>query len=294
MAGRKNKGGRPSKRTNIFAGLMRDARDGGTLQIVDKGGKTHGPVFVSYKAIHGVEGAKYVTFPRDTLELAVLSRLKEIDPREIMPNDEPAVDLVSTLTARLTGIEARIGKIQAALTSTDDDVAPLMQSLRRLETDRLDVAAELAKARHAAATPLSNGWNEAQSLVVMLTEAEDPEAVRMRLRAALRRIVERIVCLFVDRQGVRLAALQMEFTGGSHRVFLIWHKRGHGSGNAKGNRPSTWGVLSTPMNPEPDGFDLKNKKDIRVLDRVLASVDVSNLTPIAEKLPKKSRTRSTR
>jgi hypothetical protein len=91
--------------------------------------------------------------------------------------------------------------------------------------------------------------------------------------------VERIVCLFVDRKHVRLAAVQIEFLGGAHRVYLIWHRQAHGSGNAVGKRPASWDVLSASMTPKPNELNLRNKRHVKALVKFLTTLDVSNLVP---------------
>ena len=86
---RRGKAGRPAKdRVNLFTGIVRDARDGGTMQMMDKGKKGAGPVLVSYNSQQGVLPARAHSFPLRTLEAAVLSCLREIDPRQILPAAE--------------------------------------------------------------------------------------------------------------------------------------------------------------------------------------------------------------
>jgi hypothetical protein len=63
----------------------------------------------------------------------------------------------------------------------------------------------------------------------------------VRLAAVLRRVVESIWCLFARNGEVRLAVVQVWFTGGKHRDYLITHRPakplGHGT---KTQPPKMW------------------------------------------------------
>src|SRR5262249_39592002 len=83
LTSRRHKGGRPAPRVNVFANLLHDAVNGGSMHLVNKSG----PAFASYLGANGVGNAKFVSFPRDTFERAILSKLREIDPREVLPSD---------------------------------------------------------------------------------------------------------------------------------------------------------------------------------------------------------------
>jgi hypothetical protein len=88
-----------------------------------------------------------------------------------------------------------------------------------------------------------------------LNSAPDLEDARTRLRAAIRRIVESIWCVFVAKGPGRLAAVQLFFAGGATRSYLIHHKRGYG--NFKGvRRPPSFTVRS--FADQGGGFDLRN------------------------------------
>ena len=294
LQSRKLNGGRPSRVVGIFSGLLKDARDGGPMHVVNKGMKERagakrdkpmkrgtrtggGPAIVSYRAAQGVAGAVYVSFPRDTFEAAVLSRLREINPREVMPTDSPAADRVDVLEGKLSRLEARRDEIQAELIQ-GGDLAPLVTVLRVVEGEAKATADELAIARREAASPLAVAWSECRSLLDAINSAPDQEEARTRLRGAVRRLVSDVLCLFVDRGGVRLAAVQFRFVGGTaDRVCLIYHRRGHGNGNTKHSRPPTWGVLSAAIPPEAGAFDLAEARDVAALDSFLNKLDVSTL-----------------
>lgn len=256
----------------MFSGLLFDARDGGPIHSVNKGAKRGGgPSLVSYKAAQGVKGSKYVSFPRAAFEGATLKRLREINPAEVMPDGSAAANRVSALRGRELELEAQVEKLKAELIK-GDEIAPLVEVLRTVEADRQRVVEELAVARREAASPLVTALGDCATLADALVTADNPAEMRTRLRAALRRAVAGIWCLFVDRGPVRLAAVQIRFAGNdSERAFLIWHKRGYG--NAAEKRAATWGVLSAPM--EPGALDLRDAKDVAKLEKELVKLDLS-------------------
>src|SRR5262249_51513626 len=145
-------------------------------------------------AWNGVRGAKFITFPFETFEEAVLSRLREVKPADILPQDDGAADKVLTLDRKLADIMDRIGTIKAAMMESDD-LPSLVEVLRSLERKRAAVNDELTEAQHTVASPLSSAWGDARSLLDAIQDKE----TKIRLRAALHRICDGIWCLFVSR-----------------------------------------------------------------------------------------------
>jgi hypothetical protein len=241
LESRKLKGGRVSlKHVNVFANLLRDSLDGATLHLKDNGEGKGGRTLVSYKAAQGVIGSRYISFPFPTFERAVLSFLREINPREILPHNG-GIDKTLVLSGKLARIEGRIAKLKAKL-RTDQDVDALVEVLRELETERKALVQDLAQARQEAASPLAEAWAGCRSLVEALDKAPDQTEARIKLRSAVRRIVEGVWCLFIARGAQRLAAVQVWFTGGAHRDYLILHRAA--TGGAVGVRPARWWVRS--------------------------------------------------
>src|SRR5262249_49987096 len=153
LASRKNKGGRPGRHVNLFAGLLHDARDGGALHQAHKGKKGGGPQLVSYRAVNGAEGSKNVSFPLEPFERSILSLLREIDLHEILPGNG-AAERVLVLTGKFEEAEAQVKKIKAKLIASGD-CDDLADVLRAWVAKRDAAAAELAEAQREVATPLS-------------------------------------------------------------------------------------------------------------------------------------------
>jgi DNA invertase Pin-like site-specific DNA recombinase len=270
LASRRGRAGRPAKdRTNVFSGLLFDARSGGTLQRVNKGKKSVGPALVPYQAFQGVEGTRYVSFPFSTFEQAVFSCLREIDQREILPRKERGPDQTQVLAGRLAEVESEIEKLKARLLVRYTDA--LADVLERQEAEKASVSEQISEARQEAATPLNGAWHECGSLLDVLHKAPDAEELRVKLRAALRRIVEGVWCLFVARGATRIAAVQIWFTGGAHRDYLIVHRAA--TGGSVGVRPAKWWARSL-VGVAPSSLDLRRRKDAEALEAALNDVDL--------------------
>jgi hypothetical protein len=250
---------------NVLAGLLYDARDGGRLHRANKGKKGGGPILVGYRAVQGVAGAKCVSFPLTPLEAAIRKRLRELDPRDLLPRDT-STDRVLSLSGRLAELEGKVEKVKAKLLGDDADLDPLVDVLRKLEADRKAAADALAAARREAASPLAAAWGEAQAMADVIDPGSEPADFRVRLRAALRRIVTGIWCLFVTRGRHRLAAVQIWFEGGGHRDYAILYDPPHGNGAA--SRPGLTQVLSF-ADVGAGNRDLRKPADVKKVEALL-------------------------
>jgi DNA invertase Pin-like site-specific DNA recombinase len=284
LVARREKPGRlPEGHINVFAGLLFDARDGGSLHQVNKGPRGGGRLLVPYKAIQGAEGSRYASFPFGTFERAVLSCLREIDPRDILPNESGGEDRSLVLTGRLAEINAEIEKVKNRLQAKYSDA--VADVLERHEAERAALEEQLAEARQAEASPLDAAWRDCGSLLDVLDGAErqpgkgrkrsarpDAEEARVRLRAALRRVVEGVWCLLLGRGKLRVAAVQFWFTGGAHRDYLIVHQAA--TGGSVGVRSARWWVRSLKQASASANFDLRKPEDARELEAELAAADL--------------------
>jgi DNA invertase Pin-like site-specific DNA recombinase len=210
---------------NLFTGILFDATDGTPVHLNEK--RPGNVTMVGSGAMRG-KGARYVSFPYAVFERAVLSRLREVDPAEVLGADDGPNETLS-LAGELAGLDTKIAELEAELLA--GDVAALARVLRQLEVRKRELAAALAEARRKAANPLAEGWGECQGLLAALDAAPDPTDARLRLRAALGRCVESVHTLFATRTvaglPVRVAAMRVQFAGvDDHRDYLVVHARG--------------------------------------------------------------------
>ncbi len=269
LTSRTYRGARPSTRgehVNVFQGLVWDAKSGDRLQVHMNRHRTLLPA----GAKNGGESG--VSFPLDVFEGAVLSQLAELDPREILDSDD-GPDEVAELSARVARIDARLRELTALFDGDDEVVPEVADKIRAKNAERKKLVEDLDKAKAKAASPLSSAWGECKGLVEVLDQAKDAREVRVRLRQALARMVERIDCLFPAGRGWRLAAVQVRFAGGRHRDYLIAYTPPHSSG-----RPGKWSVGSFADLFKPGEFDLRNRDDAADLEAALAAIDPKRLT----------------
>lgn len=243
VASRRGRAGRPMKdRVNVFAGLLFDARGGGAMQQANKGKKGGGRVLVSYRAVQGVAGSRYTSFPFDAFERAVLSCLREVDPGEILDSAQGSHAARSlALAGRLAQVEGEAEKVKARLRAKFSDA--VADVLEQHEEERRSLIEQLADAQREASAPLSEAWGEARTLLDALDGAPDLEDARVRLRSVLRRIVERVWCLFVPKGRDRLAAVQVVFRDSDRRRSYLIRCR-PGAGGSVPAREASWRVWS--------------------------------------------------
>lgn len=277
LASRRNKAGRPAKRRmNLFANLLYDAKSQGRIHLCDKGKESSGIILLPYREKTGASNAKPTSFPLEVFEKAVLSKLKEIDPHDILTSNV-AADKVLALTGKVENIKGRIDKIKAQLVEEDDDPNSSIASvLRALDINLQAANKELAEAEREAASPLSSAWGECKGLLEAVSTGPDLDEKRTRLRSTMRRIMESIWCLFVARPPWRMAAVQIRFTGGQHRDYLILHKQGQGNGSAK-RKPKTLPVMTFADIADADDLDLRRKADVKLLTKTLEGLDLDRL-----------------
>jgi DNA invertase Pin-like site-specific DNA recombinase len=275
LQSRRGKAGRPPKfYINLFGGLLRDARDGGTIHQHAKT-DNYALQLVPYRALQGVTGSQPVQFPAAVFEREILKHLREIDPREILPSNGHE-EKVLVLTGKLAEVEAQIEKVKTRLERNYSEA--VADVLDRHAARRKKLAEELAQARQEASSPLGAAWGDCGSLLAVLeaTPAAEVQDVRVKLRGVLRRVVESIWCLFVQRDAgeagvtVKLAAVQIWFAGGARRDYFIAYRQGKRGFGTK--RPEqAWSRSLAEVTPA--ALDLRKRSDARALDRALAAVD---------------------
>jgi DNA invertase Pin-like site-specific DNA recombinase len=257
--------GRVTAEVNVFAGLLKSARDGSTYAAAmgTGRGKTY-RVLLSTGPRSG-RGKPYA-FPLATFEAAVLSCLREIDPHEILNGDD-GPDETLALAGQLAGVEARIGELEAELLK--GEVAAVVRVLRQLEERKRALAEELAEARLKAANPLSEAWGEAHSLLEAIGQAADPKDARLRLRSALRQIIDSIWLLVVPRGRDRLCAVQIWFADGKrHRDYLILHRPP--KANKAARVEGGWWARSLASTVKAGDLDLRKRDHAKRLEKALA------------------------
>lgn len=242
---KKYKGRIGGERINIFAGILKHARDGDNYIMTQQQiRKKHNGIIVR-KGLRQIlinraseDGqASQRSLPYDGFERVILSALREIDPHDVLNGDHPP-DKTALLAASLVSIESELAQATAWMDANGFS-ATIAKRIVDLESSKAEMGEQLAHARMQAAHPLSESWGETQSLIDALRNAPDQRDARLRLRSALRRIVESMHLLIVMRGHDRLCAVQIWFAGGKrHRDYLLHHQV---AGN---HRAEAWQVRS--------------------------------------------------
>jgi hypothetical protein len=259
--------GRPGAgAVNLFPGLLRDARDGSLMHVINNKAEDSGRLIVSSAYLRRERGAIRAPFLYSAFEGAVLSLLREVDPAEVLgQSDGP--DEVLVLTGKLQAAEDNVAAVNAALDKYGES-PELHARLAKRTAERDQAAAELAAARAKAAHPLSESWGEAQSLLA----AAAGEKNRKRLRAALRRVVDeaRVLVVQLGRQD-RVCAVQFHFAEGRDpRSWVVWSRTHCGSG--KHRKAARWWARSFAEAGLSDDYDLRKPADAVELEADLADL----------------------
>jgi DNA invertase Pin-like site-specific DNA recombinase len=255
--------GKVTADVNVFAGLLKGALDG-LSYVAGLESKTGRRTLRS--AAPRMSAGKANSFPLETFERSIFGMLKEINPHDILNGDQ-GPDETIVLAGELARVEASIAALIADMDEHGESPS-LMKRVRDKEAQQRELSAKLAEARQKAAHPLSESWGEAQTLLDAIDRAPDKEEARLRLRAALRRIVEEIRLLVVPRGRDRLAAAQIWFAGGErHRDYLILHRPP--KANATTHTKGGWAARSFADAGLPGGLDLRKKSHAERLEKAL-------------------------
>jgi DNA invertase Pin-like site-specific DNA recombinase len=272
-AGQEHKS-KPRQFVNLFAGLVKNARDGESYLVQtrdDEGG--HRRVLINFSSLEG--RSLGCAFPLPVFEQAILSCLREIDPHEIL-NGDAGPDETLVLAGEVQRVEQSITVLAAELEEHGESPT-IFKRLREQEAKKRELDARLAEARQKAAHPLSESWGECQSLIDALENAADKDDARLRLRSALRRMVDSMVLLVVPRVKDRLAAVQIWFAGGKrHRDYVIWHRPVRGNHRVRIEARSMVVSLATAL--KLGDLDLRRPEHARRLQKSLERLDLTALT----------------
>jgi DNA invertase Pin-like site-specific DNA recombinase len=272
-------GPRQSKHLNLFVGLLRNAADGESFTLHNKGTKAK-PRLVLLSASGGNGRGAYVTLPYGLFERAILSQLREVKASDLAPSAK-GPNAVDVLTARLKNVNEEIGELKNALRKRASAAVAEVLTEKEAEHDR--TKDELDKARAEQINPIADEWAKLPNLADALDQAEDQEDARIRLRAVLSRAVEKIHVLLASNQVDIVVAVAVEFKGHKwdddyvehpNREYLIRYRRSYsfkpGFWQVRTQRPEVElpGLSFLPIYPdiEPVGVECEQELLQKVLD----------------------------
>jgi DNA invertase Pin-like site-specific DNA recombinase len=258
--------GRRGLHVNLFAGLLVDARNGGTLTYKRDGTRPQALIPIGAKHGHGID---WTSFPSELFDEALLSLLPEVPASDLWGNGDTA-HKVETLAGQLAETDTLL-KLWATKMDDPARVDLVAEKLAALNRKRKQLAQQMAQAQREAANPLSESWGEFRSLAELLRKNPSDE-LRIRARAALRRAIESVTCLFVKVRGARWAAVQIRFRRTNRRRdYVILAQRS--PGQPRRRRLDQWQAKSLADIPGAGDLDLRKPTHARKLEAVLAALD---------------------
>src|SRR5262249_55669928 len=136
-----------SNDVNVFAGLLKNALGGDSYcfrwRMPRKGYGKKERVLMNQAAHEGRGQCR--SFPFATFEAAILSRLKEIDPHEIL-NGDSKPDESTALSAQLAGVEAELDDATAFMDANGFSPA-IGKRVATLEARKTELGARLREAQ---------------------------------------------------------------------------------------------------------------------------------------------------
>jgi DNA invertase Pin-like site-specific DNA recombinase len=264
--------GRRGKHVNLFAGLLKDARTGGSLTSKHVGNRA--PVLIPVET-RTTTGGTRTSFGLRQFEESLRAELAEVQVKDIAPSSGTATQRES-LEADLADLDTLATKWRAKM-DIPAIVDTVAAKLDEISQKRKMLAADLAALEVEAANPIGESWTQARATGKALAVDNSDEA-RERYRTAVRRAVESVWVLIMPYNGeqkratVRVAAVQVWFRTGAHRDYMIGYKPGRGRQVGETLKPRSLYFPGTPGDP-----DLRDPKQAAELERALASVDINAL-----------------
>jgi DNA invertase Pin-like site-specific DNA recombinase len=240
QSGRRHKPGRIGTHINPFAGLLRDARDGGTYYAATRTDRSvHTRVLINTKANEG--RATCYSFPFIPFERAIFAMLSEIKPEDVL-GPEDAITDTRVIEQRIEELEEQLGRFRENMMAGDSS-RTLDQVVKAKETERDSLLAQLEGHREQNVSSPEDTWSQTQSLLEALGQADDPTEVRLRLRSLLPRVIASM-WLYVSAQGrQRHVSVQIHFKESeTTRMYSIFLQPPRDNG--RGRTPGAWLVLS--------------------------------------------------
>lgn len=203
--------------TNLFQGLLYDARDGGKVKSKFLARSSY---LMPKNADRGLPGKKWA-FSYDTFERFILWLVKELTPKQLRP---ASVEKQETDTQdRLIEVERRIETIKEKM-SGDGEFDSLLDVLGKLDAQRKTLI-EKAKTEQAL-TPANQerDLKEAKSVADLLDKAKGEELIelRVRLKGMIRSLVKDIWVIVENVDATKIMLGMVYLRGGGVRPFNIY------------------------------------------------------------------------
>jgi hypothetical protein len=221
LRARKGRGRRTERCSNLFPGLLYDARDGRRLYLRRCNGKA---ILVNRGAL--TREALWIGLDYARLEKALLGLCRRLAPAEVFPL---SAGNLGRAEGELADCLGRIERAQARLDgATDpDEEEVLTAQLGRLVGRRRALEAAVDKARAEAGNQPAEQMGRLRTLLEVLKACPPEELPALRHRiAALAQCLVKGIYVWVQRKGkprryLKRAVVWVEFVSGAWQKFLI-------------------------------------------------------------------------
>jgi DNA invertase Pin-like site-specific DNA recombinase len=282
--GGRGAGRKGGEETNLFTGLLYSATTREKMQLTHAMGRKVEGERKRYRYLAStMETGTPKPGPRvdyAVFEAAVLSKLRELKPADVAPDEAHAngrESEIARLSGRLLDIDSRLERTrQRAKTAGDFDT--YLDLIEELQGERKQVSERLKELQEESESGQSSAnLGEAQSLIEMLERVPESqrEDLRRRLKGRIRQLVSEVWVLTVPRGRDRLIAVQVFFRSERRREYIIVNRPGKMSGPIRVEGQSR--VCSFAEVMDPGDLDLRNDSDVGKLARLLGEIDAAAL-----------------
>lgn len=222
------KRGRPEKwSVNIFRGLLFDARSGSPYGLNSH--ECSNRIYATRKRVRLVvreqldsgKGVKN-SFIYDKLESAFFRFVIDLRAADFAGRSGDDAERLASLSSRLTLVGEKIDEIKARYKAAGNakKAAPLMDMLMELEEEKQEIKADYDALKMRTASPAVECVSDAQTLIGLIDQTQDKDALRLKIRARIRQLIDSIWMIVFDLGGCRHAVTQVVFPDNTYRMFI--------------------------------------------------------------------------
>lgn len=272
---------RPGRQGNgvvcLFSGLWYDAADKARWQVLRRTVKMKTYAYLrSANAERGVEGATTLCFNYTLFEDRFLFFIHELRLSDLQDHDETPDETLEELSGKLADTKHRIRALQARI-EQDDDFISLVEVLHNLEARYKDLKTQMEFHRGRQHTSPSKELVETQSVIEALKHAQGDRRtdLRRRLKAHICEFIEAIYVLVYEVHGGKAADVQVNFTSGDVKQFLVCDANGYDTKEEGGTGivGDAWQYPIGKLRPHQDLSRYNPKKYKRMHDLMPSDLD---------------------
>ena len=204
-----------NKVTNLFSGMIFDARDGSKMQVSDKG---FGAQLVSGAARSGVIESAYVPYSMVEQSMVVFAGDMPLDM--VMPSDGAELDRrIKSMRKEVESLELQVAKIKAKTRENTSDA--LLELLVERDVEWKAKWQELESLERQRSSSASVAVTTTKKLLALIKNASPDQLleIRAKIRNEIRYWMKRMTILPLKLGGHKSAMVDVELANGTHYEF---------------------------------------------------------------------------